>query len=167
MSERTYSVVRIIGSKFFQAVLTALRVFLGAVFLYAGVTKIMDPSGFAMAVHNYHLLPGWLVNITAIMLPWVEVVAGASLVLGLWTQGGAFIISGLLLVFTVALGFNLSRGLDIACGCFSSSPSGEHITWWYLLRDSSLLAGAFLVLFHDKGFFSMERLFFRTSRKSP
>ena len=140
-----------------QVILSAVRVVLGTLFLYAGAIKIMDPAAFALAVYNYHILPVWLVNIAAIILPWVEVVAGICLMLGLWISGGALIVSALLLVFTVALGFNLSRGLDIACGCFSTSTTAEKITWWYLLRDSSLMAASFLVLFADHGRYSLQR----------
>ncbi len=139
-----------------QAVLSAVRVVLGALFLYAGAIKIVDPAAFALAVYNYHILPAWLVNMTAIILPWVEVVAGTCLMIGLWIPGGALVVSVLLLVFTTALGFNLSRGLDIACGCFSTSATAERVTWWYLLRDSSLMAASFLVLFADKGRFSLQ-----------
>jgi len=140
-----------------QVILSAARVVLGALFFYAGAIKIVDPAAFALAVYNYHILPAWLVNMTAIILPWVEVGAGICLVLGLWIPGGALIVSTLLLVFTVALGFNLSRGLDIACGCFSTSATAEKITWWYLLRDSSLMAASFMVLFGDQGRYSLER----------
>jgi uncharacterized membrane protein YphA (DoxX/SURF4 family) len=140
-----------------QVILSAARVVLGALFLYAGAIKIVDPAAFTLAVYNYHILPPWLVNIAAIILPWVEVVTGTCLVLGLWIPGGALIISSLLLVFTIALGFNLSRGLNIACGCFSTSPVVEKITWWYLLRDSSLLAAGLLVMFADQGCYSLER----------
>lgn len=147
---------RVIHSKSFQVFLSALRVLLGAIFLYAGTTKIVDPAGFALAVYNYHLLPGWLVNITAVMLPWIEVVAGVSLIFGLWTSGGALIVSALLIIFTIALAFNRSRGLDIACGCFSTSSSGEHITWWCLLRDSSMAVTSLLVFFLDQRRFSLD-----------
>lgn len=147
-----------------QVILSAVRVVLGALFLYAGAIKIVDPAAFALAVYNYHILPAWLVNVTAIILPWVEVVAGILLVLGLWIPGGALIVSAMLLVFTTALGFNLSRGLDIACGCFSTAPTAEKITWWYLLRDSSLMAASFLVLFADHGRYSLQRALFRQSR---
>ncbi|HPI92093.1 MAG TPA: MauE/DoxX family redox-associated membrane protein [Deltaproteobacteria bacterium] len=149
MSERLARV------KAFQAFVGAARIALGAMFFYAGMTKIIDPAGFSLAVYNYHILPASLVNITAIILPWVEALAGACLVLGLWTAGGAMIISVLLFVFTAALGFNLARGLDIACGCFSSSPTAERITWWYLLRDGSLFVAAQMVFFADQGRFTV------------
>jgi uncharacterized membrane protein YphA (DoxX/SURF4 family) len=160
MNEQRHVKKGFIDVKLVQIILLAARVVLGALFLYAGAIKIMDPMAFALAVYNYHILPAWLVNMTAIILPWVEVVAGTCLVLGLWTPGGALIVSCLLLVFTVALGFNLSRGLDIACGCFSTSPVAEKITWWYLLRDSSLLAAGLLVMFADQGRYSLEQAFF-------
>lgn len=145
----------LVDAKGFQAVVAIVRIALGVMFVYAGLTKIVAPAGFALAVYNYHILPAQLVNLTAVVLPWVEVTAGACLVLGLWTPGGALIVSSLLFVFTLALGFNLSRGLDIACGCFSSSPTAERITWWYLLRDGSLLVAALGVLFYDRGLFAL------------
>jgi uncharacterized membrane protein YphA (DoxX/SURF4 family) len=157
MNEPGYAKKGFIDARLVQVILSAARMVLGALFFYAGAIKIMDPAAFALAVYNYHILPAWLVNMTAIILPWVEVIAGTCLVLGLWIQGGALIVSGLLLVFTVALGFNLSRGLDIACGCFSTSPVAEKITWWYLLRDSFLLAAGLLVMFADQGHYSLER----------
>jgi uncharacterized membrane protein YphA (DoxX/SURF4 family) len=132
-------------------VLGVARMLLGILFVSAGVPKIIDPAGFALAVYNYHILPAWLVNLVAVILPWVEVVAGMCLVLGVWIEGGALVVAGLLLVFTLALGFNLSRGLDIACGCFTTSPAGGKITWWYLLRDSSLLAVSLVILLMDRG----------------
>jgi uncharacterized membrane protein YphA (DoxX/SURF4 family) len=104
------------------------RLFLGGIFVYAGIVKIVDPHGFALALYNYKLLPGWMVNPVAIILPWVEVITGGSLLLGFWVQGGGLIVFGLLWMFACALGINLARGLDIACGCFSTSTSVAPIT---------------------------------------
>ncbi|MCE5273699.1 MAG: DoxX family membrane protein [Deltaproteobacteria bacterium] len=157
MSDHGLSWKKIICKRPFQFLLAVARIGLGAMFLYAGIAKIADPAGFSQAVYNYHLLPPWFVNIAAIVLPWVEVVAGTCLVLGLWIPGGALIVSALLLVFTLALGFNLSRGLDIACGCFGTSQAAGKITWWYLLRDSSLLVTGLLVMFRDKGYLSLDK----------
>jgi uncharacterized membrane protein YphA (DoxX/SURF4 family) len=129
----------------------SFRIILGAMFVYAGVLKISDPAGFAQAIANYHILPVWLAGQAAIILPWVELLAGASLILGLFLEGGSLIIAGLLLVFSCALAFDLWRGLDISCGCFGSST--KTITWLYVLRDALLFGMACLVL--------------RSSRKSP
>ncbi len=156
MSKLGRALSKLAKTTVFQTLVAIARIGLGLTFLYAGLTKIAEPAGFALAIYNYHILPASLVNLTAIILPWVEVIAGTCLVLGLWIPGGALIVASLLLVFTMALGFNLSRGLDIACGCFSSSPTGGKITWWYLLRDSSLSAVALLVLFIDSRWLSLD-----------
>jgi uncharacterized membrane protein YphA (DoxX/SURF4 family) len=121
----------------------ALRVVLGAMFVYAGVVKIADPAGFAQAIANYRILPAGLVHLAAVVLPWVELLAGASMVLGLFLPGGSLVVAGLMLVFACALGFDLWRGLDISCGCFGST--GDAITWWYVPRDLLLSGMAGLV----------------------
>jgi uncharacterized membrane protein YphA (DoxX/SURF4 family) len=134
------------------------RLFLGCLFFYAGFIKIADPPGFAHALYNYHILPAWLINPAAIILPWIEVLAGAGLVAGIMIQGGALVVSGLLTVFAVVLGISLIRGLDVACGCFSTASTAEPITWLYLVRDLALLAMGVHILLFDRGYASLPRL---------
>jgi uncharacterized membrane protein YphA (DoxX/SURF4 family) len=136
----------------------AFRVILGALFLYAGIAKIVDPMGFAISIHNYKLLPESLINVAAILLPWLEVVVGGSLLLGIGTAGGALIATALFSIFAGALTINLIRGLDIACGCFSTTASGGSISGFYLLRDFSLLLMSLQILFFDRTLFSVTRL---------
>jgi uncharacterized membrane protein YphA (DoxX/SURF4 family) len=126
--------------------------------LYAGFIKIADPPGFAQALFNYHILPGWMINPLAICLPWVEVLAGAGLLIGIMIPGGALVVSGLLAVFAVVLGISLMRGLNVACGCFSTSAAAEPITWFYLVRDLILLGMGVQILLFDQGYASLARL---------
>ena len=56
------------------------RLILGGIFIYAAMDKIAHPDQFAEIVYNYKLLPGALVNLMAIVLPWVEILAGVFLV---------------------------------------------------------------------------------------
>jgi uncharacterized membrane protein YphA (DoxX/SURF4 family) len=125
------------------------RLFLGGVFLYACADKILHPSEFARAVYNYQILPDQLVNLTALILPWLELVLGLCLIAGFWLPGAVFWSNGLLWAFFVALVFNTARGLDVHCGCFSSKPdpAGSAPAAWYLARDSFFLlcAGYLLV----------------------
>ena len=136
----------------------AFRVILGALFLYAGIAKIVDPMGFALSIYNYKLLPDGLINVAAILLPWLEVIVGGSLLFGIGTAGCALIATALFSIFAGALTINLIRGLDIACGCFSTAASGGSISGFYLLRDLSLLLMSLQVLFFDKALFSVTRL---------
>jgi uncharacterized membrane protein YphA (DoxX/SURF4 family) len=136
----------------------AFRLFLGGIFLYAGISKALDPSGFAQTIHNYRILPGWLINPTAILLPWVELIVGVSLLLGIWLPGGSLLASSLLAVFSTALVMNISRGLNIDCGCFSTTAARSGNSLWYLVRDLTLLSMGIHLLFFDREFISLGRL---------
>ncbi|MGD9207999.1 MAG: MauE/DoxX family redox-associated membrane protein, partial [Syntrophobacterales bacterium] len=78
---------------------SVLRIVLGSVFIYASFDKIRHPDLFAEAVYNYQLLPDVTVNLAAILLPWLELLSGSLLVLGLWMEGSILIVSGLMVVF--------------------------------------------------------------------
>ena len=94
---------------------------LAAFFVVAGVAKIVDPPGFAHEIHNYKMMPGALVNAMALILPWIEVVTGVALFLGIARRTAAKVLGILLLVFIAALGVNLARGHPVDCGCFGTS----------------------------------------------
>lgn len=125
-----------------------IRLILGAIFIVSSVGKIHDPGAFAKIVYNYQLLPDPLINLAAIILPWLELMIGICLMGGCWLPGAVTLANGLLVVFFGALVFNVARGLDVHCGCFSTGTEGDPATTWYLIRDSAfLLMGAFL--FHS------------------
>jgi uncharacterized membrane protein YphA (DoxX/SURF4 family) len=118
------------------------RVILGCVFVYASLDKIRHPNLFAEIVYNYQLLPDAAVNLLAIWLPWLELVSGVLLLVGIWIQGSILLLSGLMLIFLSAMGINLARGLDISCGCFTTQSS-DPMTILTLFRDSLFLFLAF------------------------
>ena len=129
--------------------LIATRIFLGAVFIYASVDKILHPAPFALAIYNYQILPNELIPLTAILIPWIELLLGIGLILGVWLPGCVFLINLLLLIFISALVFNIIRGLDIRCGCFSASNKEleDGTMAWYFIRDMIFfLLGAYLFL---------------------
>ena len=117
-----------------------LRLFLGAVFLYASYDKVLNPEAFAKAVYNYQILPDIAVNLAALLLPWLELLLGVCPVTGIWLSGATLISSGLMAVFIGALVFNLMRGLDIHCGCFSTEATAGPADLWTVLRDVGFLA---------------------------
>ncbi len=141
-----------------------VRLYLGGVFLYACLHKILDPGAFALDVATYQLLPLPLVNATALLLPWVELFAGALLVLGFRTRAAALLVAGMMLVFMVALGWALHQGLDMSCGCFASSGKQDPISGLTMLRDASWLALALYVLIFDGNPLGIDR-FTRRARR--
>jgi hypothetical protein len=80
----------------------------------------------------------------------LELILGTFLVFGFFREGSVSLSTLLLIVFLGAMVFNLARGLDIDCGCFSTSTEGKGDTpmAWYVLRDSLFLAPAFYLFFH-------------------
>ena len=94
-----------------------LRIYLALIFVLSGIEKINDLNGFAQSIENYKILPVALVNIAAITIPWIEVVAGTLLLFGIYIKENSLIILVLLIIFTIALIIALAKGLNINCGC--------------------------------------------------
>lgn len=134
------------------------RLILGGVFVYASLDKIAHPGEFAKIVYYYHFLPGSVINIFAVILPWVELLTGMALILGLFVESAALIIGSLLFVFVIALGSAVIRGLDISCGCFSTSPSSDKVVWDTIIRDLLLLMLVVQVYYGYGGFGSVGKL---------
>lgn len=117
----------------------AVRVVLGALFMYASFDKMANPEAFANIIDNYHLLPFQLVNPLAIFLPWLEFITGLLLIIDKWVKGSLLIYSALLVIFIIALSQALIRGLDISCGCFSVNPSSTSEVWLRIVADIVML----------------------------
>lgn len=116
---------------------------LAAFFVVAGIAKIADPPGFAHEIHNFGILPGAAVNAMALVLPWLEVVTGVALFLGIARRTTARILGILLVVFIAALSVNLARGRPVDCGCFGMSTVQK--------TDAERLAEMKLVILRDFG----------------
>ena len=121
-----------------------LRCTLGAIFLAASLEKIADPSAFAYAIWHYRLLPPALVPTVALILPWLEALAGGCLIVGAGVEGAALVTVSLSAIFCVATTTALIRGLNIACGCFTNQ--GRGLSWTHLGFDLALLLASLLLL---------------------
>jgi uncharacterized membrane protein YphA (DoxX/SURF4 family) len=119
---------------------TALRLALGALFIYASVHKIISPGSFAQEVNNYRLLPAALVNPFAIVVPWLEFFCGLALVSHRLVLGSSALVALLMTAFTAAVLWAVARHLNVSCGCFSSH--GSAATWMTFARDIVLLIAA-------------------------
>ncbi len=133
------------------------RLIVGGVYVYASFDKIIHPDAFAKIVHNYHILPDVLVNIFALILPWLELVCGMALIMGTRVLGAAVILSGLTVVFIVAVAVNVARGVNIDCGCFSTSSHARKLGYMLLLQDAGLLLLSLHVLWRGPGQLAVDR----------
>ena len=102
----------------------AARWMVGLTFVYASLHKILSPADFAKIVYGYDLFPEIFINLIAIIIPFLELVAGFALIIGFYPRSAAITINGLLVAFIVVLTINLIRGHEFNCGCFSTGQSG-------------------------------------------
>lgn len=149
-----------------------LRFILGGVFFLSGVVKVWnvqiktaheehdvsitlhvsespDLSTFAADVLNYRVPPRSLNNLVAITLPWIELVAGGLLMLGIWARPSALVIGLMMGVFLLAIGQAVARGLNIDCGCFGTIE-GRKVGLVALAEDAVMLATAAWLFWREK-----------------
>jgi putative oxidoreductase len=124
--------------------LRSVRLVLAAVFLAAGLLKIVQPAKFYDQLLAYETgLSADLLRLIAVWLPWVEISAGGVLLTSLWTETVALLVSALYLLFTALLGQAVLRGLDFNCGCFgAATPAWFDHPPMALLRTGLLLVMA-------------------------
>jgi len=124
-----------------------LGLLVGAVFVFAGVTKIIDfqpirflePMEFARDIDNYKILPWWMSVQLALYLPWLEIICGLALVFRRLYSGALVLLLALLVVFIGASFAAKARGIDITCGCFGH-VSDQLSFAWHMVLDLAILA---------------------------
>lgn len=130
-------------------------------FLLAGVTKALDPGGLAASIRTYELgLPEWFVSVSAFGLPYLEILLGLYLLIGLFTRVSAWTTNAIMVVFILALLQGAIRGLEIDCGCFGNAAGGETESnlWLDAARDVGLLALGLHIALAPIGRFSVDAL---------
>ncbi len=119
-------------------VVMVCRLVVGGIFVYASLDKLAHPQAFAEAINHYRILPYPLLNGAALLLPMVEFIVGAALILGLARRGAALIAGILTIVFIGAIASAMIQNLDISCGCFNTD-GGHGVGLSLLWRDLILL----------------------------
>jgi uncharacterized membrane protein YphA (DoxX/SURF4 family) len=128
----------------------ALRLVVGGFFLYASLDKIIDPKAFARIVYQWQIVGPVLGNAVAVVLPWVEALAGVLLVAGIWKRESSLLIALLLVAFIGAAASVMARGIDVEnCGCTSVSAagSGSSVGPGLIGRNLLLLSSALVLAF--------------------
>jgi hypothetical protein len=121
-----------------------IAILIGALFIYAGAVKIIDPVEFARDIDNYKMLPWKLGLGLALYLPWLEIFCGLALITRVLYRGSVFIVTALMILFIVASIVAKARGLDVSCGCFGHASKYLSFTW-HLALDFLLLGGLIII----------------------
>lgn len=116
-----------------------LRVFIGGYFLYAALPKISEPLAFATSIGHYGLMPYWMVNAYALIIPWLELLVGGCLVVGYRVRTNAVLAGIMLVMFTFAVTWAVVCGLQIDCGCFGADNS-ETVSWEKVAKNCAFIA---------------------------
>lgn len=116
------------------------RAAVGAVFLLSGAQKVAAPvEEFAVVIEAYHIVAPDSALTMARFLPWIELILGASLLLGYAARQAALGSAVLLGVFIAAILSTFPRGLELAnCGCFGA---GVHLSPWQAVTLDAVLLG--------------------------
>lgn len=117
------------------------RLLVGGVFVFAGMSKLALPHAEVVAqMQQYTVIPRLLTPLIASVLPWVEVLSGAALLIGFMTTPAVWLVIVQLTSFCLLMLVVLVAGIEIEdCGCFGQLGWKEtplHV----LLRDIVMLA---------------------------
>lgn len=136
----------------------AIRIVVGAVFIYAAWSKIARPIDFAWNIAMYQMLHYRYIYLLAVILPWVELICGVTLICGIWTRGSAVVVCGMCVMFIWALLFAINHEIEMtSCGCFSQAGAkalNEHkqtVGTSLLYRDIAMLFATGYVWLFDSG----------------
>jgi len=138
----------------------AARLILGGVLFLAGFLKIDEPDKSQMAVRAYEMLPISIANLLGLILPPIEIVIGALLILGALTRVMAALGGFTMVIFIIAIAQAWARGLNIDCGCFGGGGAVEPGQTKYLqeiLRDAGLVFLAAYLIRYPSTKFSLDK----------
>jgi uncharacterized membrane protein YphA (DoxX/SURF4 family) len=137
---------RILNSRWFHLV---IRLIIGAIFIYAGILKLLDPKAFARSISQFDIVPEILLAPVAIGLPAIEFLAGIGLILNI--RGSLAVIFNLLIGFILVLGYGIFNDLNIDCGCFSPEEiNARNNLKQALFRDLFMIMATCYLYFYSR-----------------
>jgi uncharacterized membrane protein YphA (DoxX/SURF4 family) len=154
------------GPRVIESVLLALplRVGLGGLFCLAAFKKLQDPQSFAEAIKGFRVVDhnqlGSLISTGAFVIPWVEMIAGVLLILGLWSRASALAIGLALLAFIAGLVSVIARGIDASCSCFGDLNlfCSSAVGWCQVIRNLLLMVPAAYLVWRGGGLVALDRI---------
>ncbi len=166
------------GSKIGAAdfVLLFARLVVGVLMIYVSIGKLQDPVAFLKVVKQYEIVPvEWHValNSIAVIVPWVELLGGAALIVGVGLRGTGGVMFVMLIAFSTAITMRTLHIMDVEglpfmtvefdCGC----GTGEQIIWLKLLENTGLILLSLLIVLANSRFLCLSRWVSRARAPQP
>jgi uncharacterized membrane protein YphA (DoxX/SURF4 family) len=122
----------------------------------AGALKVGHPSNLAGDIAAFRLLPAAIVGPLALALPYIELLLGGYLVLGLFTRVAAALAATQFLIYAAAIASAVVRHIPANCGCFGPGDVAA-ADWGHVAFDCALVAAALFVAFGAPGALAVDR----------
>ena len=106
-----------------QTAALAARLLVGAVLVFAAAPKATAPAEeFAVVISAYDVLPSSMTLPMAGLLPWLELLLGWALILGVSARGACAAAGALFGLFLAALASTIVKRIPLpSCGCFGGA----------------------------------------------
>lgn len=115
------------------------KLVLAGIYLIAGGSKILNLYLFKATILAYYsFLPEFVALLIAIVFPWLEILAGLSLVLNWKTKWSSSLLFLLSLFFVIQTILYYNNIMPYGCGCFGFGGP-EKISLYHVVRDSVIM----------------------------
>ena len=132
------------------------RLTIGGMFIWMGLVKAMDPVTFIKLIRQYDIVPDsgwWFLNVSVATLPWLEILCGLLLVLGVGIRGTAVLVMAMLafftpMVFMRGLGIHHAEQIPFCQVYFDCGCGAGIVNLCYKLAENTILflAAAFVLI---------------------
>lgn len=133
-----------------------LRLALGLTLIVTGALKAGHAADLASAIAGFRLLPQAAIGPLAVALPYIEILVGGYLVLGLFTRLAAIAAAVQFVLYAGAIASAVIRNIPANCGCF-----GPHDTatadWPHVAFDMALALVALIIAAGAPGRLALDR----------
>ena len=140
-----------------QIAVTLARVLLGGLLVVTGALKINHAPELASAMAGFRLgLPVEVVSVSAVALPYFEVLLGFYLLLGLFTRAAGIVAAVQFVVYGAVIGSAVVRNIPANCGCFGPGDAAT-ADWPHVAFDLLLAAIAAFIAAGAPGILALDR----------
>jgi uncharacterized membrane protein YphA (DoxX/SURF4 family) len=140
-----------------NAAVLLLRLLLGGLLVAAGALKAGDPSSLAANIAAFRLLPAAIVGPLALALPYLELMLGGYLIVGLFTRVAATLATFEFLSYAAVIASAVVRRIPAGCGCFGPRDTAL-ADWPHVVFDLALAAASAVVAYAAPGAFAVDRI---------